>query len=106
MSFYSTLLPLIILIAFASFASGWLRGRFRFAPIIGAGLIVAVYLTLATIASILAARCWECSADNQSWDNRGVLKFDLLSTGVIAIIDLFLIWTGTRVSRRVWKKRA
>ena len=106
MSFYTFLLPLIILTALASFASGWLRGRFRFAPIIGAGLIVAAYLTLAAIVSILAARCWECSADNQSWDNRGVLTFDLLSTGAIATLDLFLIFIGTRASKGVGKKPA
>ncbi len=106
MSFYSVLLPLIILTALASFASGWLKGRFRFAPITGAGLIVAAYVTLAAIASISASRCWECSADNQSFDNRGVLTFDLLSTGAVAIIDLLLIFVGTRVSRGSRKRPA
>jgi hypothetical protein len=101
---YSILLGLAV----ASFVSGLARARYRFAPIVAGALIVGGYLAIAATLSILTARCWECHPnDNQSFENGGqFLRFALAFGGAIGFFDLVLIWIGTRVSRRVWKKRA
>ena len=104
-----TIATLIAILPVLGIVAGLSRVRYRRAPFVAAGVVVAVYVLYIGSIAIWAANCWDCRGGLGETRSDG-LYVSTVFFGLIGGTTLLGIWLGARLVtmlqrlRRTWRE--